>query len=576
MIDSVIIEKIKSAIDIVDVVNEFVELTKKGQNYVGLCPFHDDTTPSLSVSPARGTYKCFACGKGGDAIDFLCNLKGLSFYEAMKWLADRYHIEIPEKQPQNLSSSKRDLDGMYDTNRAAMQYYESCLTKADGGKGLKYFRDRGISDEMIQTFHLGYCPAQSEVIGAVLEQVKTMKYLFRNGEDVTFKSGKTLHVDNGVGIVYKEKARFLDVYSERVMFPWLDARGRVVGFAGRCLAAATKGVERKYVNSPESLIYHKSEELYGLFQAIPAIREKDCVYVVEGYLDVIALYGVGIKNVVANSGTWLSSAQAQLLLKYTKNIVMTYDADTAGMNAMLGNMDVLLKEGANVRCLLLPEGEDPDSFVHRHSSETVTEYFDSNQMDFLDFQCRMLLPQDGDPVKTNESIRTILKTIELIQDSILKELYLKKLCKVTSLNEEVLRGKLEVNHSAIMAVEQSLFEDMVDPSDESSMDGVLFEEIVKHLIDCHQMKGEELLNLFVENLDNVQEFVMEVAEDDYYRRYDDSIGSMPESKENHSSLLATKTKDYLLNYLQKYATEDDIICSLDQDTLRDWLEDNIL
>lgn len=437
MIDPGIIEKIKAAIDIVDVVGEFVELTKKGQNYVGLCPFHDDTTPSLSVSPARGTYKCFACGEGGDAIDFLCDLKGLSFYETMKWLADRYHIEIPEKLPQNQSRSKRDMDGMYATNRAAMQYYESCLAEADGGKGMKYFRDRGISDEMIQTFHLGYCPVQSDVISAVKEQVKTMKYLFRNGEDVTFKSGKALHVDNGVGIVYKEKARFLDVYSERVMFPWLDAKGRVVGFAGRCLAAATKGIDRKYVNSPESMIYHKSEELYGLYQAIPAIREKDCVYVVEGYLDVISLYSIGIKNVVANSGTWLSSAQVQLLLKYTKNVVMTYDADNAGVKAMLGNMDVLLKESANVRCLLLPEGEDPDSFVHGHSAEAVIGYFESHQQDFLDFQYRMLIQDD--PVRMNESICVMLKSIGLIQDEILRELYFKKLSCISQIKEEVLR-----------------------------------------------------------------------------------------------------------------------------------------
>lgn len=443
MIAPVIIDKIKSTIDIVDVIGEFVELNRKGQNYVGLCPFHDDTTPSLSVSPERGTYKCFACGEGGDAISFLCNHKGISYYEALKWLADRYYIEIPEKQNQVPSRGRRDFDGMYDTNRAAMQYYESCLAEADGGKGMKYLRERGISDEMIQTFHLGYCPAQSDVIGTVLEEVKTMKYLFRNGEDVTFKSGKTLHVDNGVGIVYKEKARFMDVYSERVMFPWLDVKGRVVGFAGRCLAGATKGVDRKYVNSPESLIYHKSEELFGLFQAIPSIREKDCVYVVEGYLDVIALYGIGIKNVVANSGTWLNSAQAQLLLKYSKNIVMTYDADTAGVKAMLGNMDVLLKGGANVRCLLLPEGEDPDSYVHSHSEETVVAYFETQQQDFLDFQCRMLLHADDDPVQTNESIRTILKSIEQIPDGILKELYFKKLCKAICINEDVLRGILK-------------------------------------------------------------------------------------------------------------------------------------
>lgn len=446
MIDSLTEQKIHAAIDIVDVIGVFVELKRRGQNYVGLCPFHDDSSPSMYVSPARGTYKCFSCGAGGDTIDFLCHHKGMKYYEALHWLADRYGIVIPEKhRSKEQFVIDRDKESMYLINEIASNYYESCLSSADSGVGIEYFQKRGINEDTIRSFHLGYCPINSEVINAVKEQKADIKYLFRDNTDVTFKSGKTLHVDNGVGIIFKneESGRFYDSYQGRVIFPWLDRNGSVIAFGGRCLDAATKGVNRKYVNSPESIVFRKSDALYGICQAAKYILQQDCVYVVEGYLDVLSLHQSGIRNVVSNSGVVLSSEQVKLLLHYTKNIVLVYDSDKAGVEATFRSIDILLQEGANVRCLLLPDGEDPDSYAQNYPVEEVNDCFKMKSEDFIDFQCRLLLRLDDEPTNANSAIRKILHSISLIPDAILRELYFKKLIKVSGISEGALREALE-------------------------------------------------------------------------------------------------------------------------------------
>lgn len=443
MIDSITEKKIHAAINIVDVISQFIELKRKGQNYIGLCPFHDDKSPSLYVSPARRTYKCFSCGAGGDAIDFLYNYRGMKYFEAMKWLADRYGIPMQqETKSKEQYLMEKDKESMFLINDIVMTYYESCLANTDNRAGMKYLQSRGINEETIRAFHLGYCPINSDVISVVRSQNADMKFLFRGGTDVSFKSGKSLHVDNGVGIVYRqeESGRFFDVYRGRVIFPWFDRQGSVVGFGGRCLDSATKGVERKYVNSPESIIYHKANELYGFYQAVKAILQEDRVYIVEGYLDVLTLYQLGIRNVVSTSGTVLTAQQVQLLLHYTKNIVLGYDSDSAGMGATLKSIDILLHEGANVSCLSLPEGEDPASFAKSLSEEEAKAYFSTKAEDFLDYMIRILIHPEDEPIAANNAIRKVLKSLSQMPDAILRELYLKKLVKVCGIREDVLSG----------------------------------------------------------------------------------------------------------------------------------------
>lgn len=442
MINEQTIEKIKAAADIVDVVGQFVTLKKRGTNYIGFCPFHEDTSPSFHLSPSRGICKCFACGEGGDAISFLMKHQQMTFEQALRWLAERYNIEIEEQNPASRQTVRdKDRKAMMEVNLLAMTCFEQSLQSAEGAAGLDYFHTRGISDEIILRFHLGYCPQQCDLIAVAKEQGLAMQCLFDTNAELYFKSGKTNKVRNGVGLLYQseETHRFNSRFAGRAIFPWFNVSGKIVAFGGRKLVAETHGVMGKYVNSPESLIYHKGQELYGLYQARYAIGKNDCVYLVEGYLDVISLHQIGIENVVACSGTALTLEQTQLLSRYTKNIVLCYDADVAGLNATFRSIDILLAEGMNVQILRLPEDVDPDTFVHKTSVEDVHAYFETKSQDFLDFLFEHSLMPQNNLVGKTEVIRRILKSISLIKDDICRELYFQKFVPMCGIEESILR-----------------------------------------------------------------------------------------------------------------------------------------
>ena len=348
MIDRATIDKIMDATNIVDVVGEFVTLRKAGVNYKGLCPFHDDKTPSFMVSPSKQICKCFACGEGGTAINFLMKHEQITYPEALRWLAKKYNIEIQEKELTDEEKKEQsDRESMFIVNDWAMHYFQDVMKNEPDGIaiGKQYFRSRGIRDDIIEKFNLGYALNKRDALALAAQKAGYQaEYLEKTG--LCIKGEKGLH----------------DRYAGRVIFPWLNVSGRVVAFGGRLLDSRTKGVQQKYVNSPDSEIYHKERELYGLFQAKKAIAKEERVYMVEGYTDVIAMHQCGVENVVANSGTALSKHQIRLLRRFTQNITLLYDGDEAGIHAAMRGADMLLAEGMKVRVLLLPDGDDPDSF----------------------------------------------------------------------------------------------------------------------------------------------------------------------------------------------------------------------
>lgn len=446
MIDKAIVEQIKSAIDIVDVIGDFVELKKRGASYVGLCPFHNDHSPSFYVSPSRGTWHCFVCDEGGDAVSFLMKKLNISYPEALKHLASRYSISIPEKyRPKDEWKKLKDIEAMLAVNDATMQYYESCLTDSEDTTGMDYFHQRGFTDDTLHKFHVGYAPVRSNVIGAIKDKGLEMKYLMPSNSVMTFKSGKTLHVTNGTGTIFQTNGRFADKFIGRVIFPWFNVKGDVIAFGARKLDAATKGVMMKYCNSSDSLVYHKNKELWGLYQAKSAITKTNEVIMVEGYTDVMMFHQIGIENVVSNSGTALSIEQARLLFRFTNNILLVYDSDKAGIDAAVRAIPILLQQGLNVRIALLPEGEDPDSFTHSHSADEVHNYLQTHKQDFVAFMSDRLLKDNADTNSRAEGINVILANIALVNDAILRELYVKELANLSGISEDVIKKEMAGN-----------------------------------------------------------------------------------------------------------------------------------
>lgn len=446
MIDNNTKEKILAAADIVDVVGEFVELKRSGSGYVGLCPFHDDSNPSLTVSPSRGTYKCFACGEGGDVISFLMRKEMMSYPEAIEWLAQRYGIAIQHpRQTREQWIEENEREGMFAVNELAKKYYAEVLAnKPEGDIGREFFQRRGVSEDMIKSFHLGYAPQGGQLIEYVRNAGQSMKHLFASGNNITFKSGKTLHVKNGTGLIYQnENGRFNERYAGRIIFPWHNRSGKVIAFGARVPDARSNGVVKKYVNSYNSNIFEKGRELYGLYQAKRGICDADMVYVVEGYMDVISMHQYGITNVVANSGTAMTDAQVRLLHRYTSNVTLVYDSDDAGMKATLRSTCMLLEVGMNVYVISLPKGEDPDSFCHSHTPEEVKEHFSRNRQTFAEFMSDSMLKGVTDPVQQAEAIHAIMDCIRKINDNIKRELFIKHLTKVSGLDESLLRREID-------------------------------------------------------------------------------------------------------------------------------------
>lgn len=415
------------ATKIEEVVSEFVTLKKRGVNYIGLCPFHNDSHPSFSVSPTRGICHCFTCGKGGNAINFLMELEQMTYPDALRWLAKKYHIEIKERE---LSSEEKqresERESMFIVNEWAAKYFQNILQNDVDGRaiGMQYFRSRGFRDDIIKKFQLGFSLNQRTALAdAAVKEGYNPKYLVATG--VLIASDK-------------EPGQYFDRFSGRAIFPWFSVSGKVVAFGGRVLDSRTKGVNQKYVNSPDSEIYHKERELYGLYQAKKAIAKEDCVFMVEGYTDVISMHQCGIENVVANSGTALSQHQIHILHRFTSNITLLYDGDAAGIHAALRGTDMLLSEGMNLKVLLLPDGDDPDSFARKHTAADFKKYIEENQTDFMEFKTDLLLKNERDPLKRSEAINSIVRSISLVQDQILRDTYLHECAMRMSMNEATL------------------------------------------------------------------------------------------------------------------------------------------
>ena len=425
MIDRLTIERIKEAADIVDVVSEFVSLKRSGSNYKGLCPFHNDSNPSFYVSPSRGTCHCFTCGEGGDSVGFIMKYEQMNYVEALRWLANRYGIEVKETElTDEQRKEKTEREAMFVVNNWAAEYYSDILYNDVDGRavGLQYFRQRGFRDDIIRKFRLGFSPADKY---AMPKKAK--------------EKGYNLEIMEKASLCYKDsKGEMVDRFSGRAMFPWIGVSGNVVAFGGRVLDSRTKGVSQKYVNSSESPIYKKERELYGLFQAKKAIGSEDCVYMVEGYTDVISMHQCGIENVVANSGTALSKHQIHLLHRFTSNIVLLYDGDAAGIKAALRGTDMLLSEGMNVKVLLLPDGDDPDSFAKKHNADYFKQYVEEHKTDFIEFKTRVLMEGQTDPYKRSEAINSIVKSVSVISDPIVRATYIKDCSVRLGINEQTL------------------------------------------------------------------------------------------------------------------------------------------
>ena len=438
MIDKPTIARIMDSTKIEEVVSEFVTLKKRGINYVGLCPFHNDSHPSFSVSPTRGICHCFTCGKGGNAVNFLMELEQMTYPDALRWLAKKYNIEIQEREMTSEEKQREsERESMFIVNDWAAKYFQDILQNDVDGRaiGMQYFRSRGFRDDIIRKFQLGFAlPQRTALYDEAVKKGYNPKYLVSTG--LCFKVDKD-EENNRSG-----QDKYLDRFSGRAIFPWLSVSGKVVAFGGRVLDTRTKGVSQKYVNSPDSEIYHKERELYGLYQAKKAIAKEDCVYMVEGYTDVISMHQCGIENVVANSGTALSIHQIRLLHRFTSNIVLLYDGDDAGVHAVLRGTDMLLEEEMNVKVLFLPDGNDPDSFARNHTAADFRKYIEDHQVDFIQFKTDLMLRGVTDPVKRSQAINSIVESISKIKNQITRASYITDCAHRLGVNEAIIVNAL--------------------------------------------------------------------------------------------------------------------------------------
>ena len=413
------------AAQIEDVVSEFVTLRRRGVNLVGLCPFHDDKTPSFYVSPAKGLCKCFSCGKGGNAAHFIMEHEQLNYYEAMKWLAKKYGIEVKERELSNEEKLAQSIrESLFLVNNFANSYFQDILHNHRDGQaiGMSYFRQRGFRDDIIKKFQLGF---STESRDALYQEAKKKGF----NTDYLVKTGLCYTRDDG---------QVRDRFWGRVIFPVHTLSGKVVAFGGRVLNTADKKVA-KYVNSPESEIYHKSRELYGIYFAKQAIVKQDKCFLVEGYTDVISMHQAGVENVVASSGTALTSGQIRMIHRFTNNITVLYDGDWAGIKASLRGIDMLLEEGMNIKVMLLPDGEDPDSFARKHNATEFQEYIAAHEVDFIRFKTNLLMSDaKGDPYKRSEVIKDIVKSIAVIPEAIVRSEYIKECSQMLHVEERIL------------------------------------------------------------------------------------------------------------------------------------------
>lgn len=424
MIDQGTIDRIMDAAQIVDVVSEFVTLRKRGVNYIGLCPFHNEKTPSFSVSPSKGVCKCFSCGKGGNVVHFIMEHEQMSYYEALKYLAKKYNIEIKERElSKEELAARSQRESLFIVNEFARNYFQEMLYHHAEGQsiGMAYFRQRGFRDDIIKKFQLGYSLSTSDALA---------KEALRKGftKEALTKTGLCIERDNG---------RMFDRFWGRVMFPVHTLSGKIVAFGGRVMKTDSKTA--KYVNSPESEIYHKSNELYGIYFAKQAIVKQDRCFLVEGYTDVISMHQSGIENVVASSGTSLTQGQIRLIHRFTNNITVLYDGDMAGIKASIRGIDMLLEEGMNIKVVLLPDGDDPDSFARKHNATDYQAYIHAHEVDFIRFKTNLLMEDAGnDPIKRAGLISDLVRSISVIPEGIVRSVYTRECSQLLQVDENLL------------------------------------------------------------------------------------------------------------------------------------------
>lgn len=476
MIDQATIDKILDAAQIVDVVSEFVTLRKRGVNYIGLCPFHNEKTPSFSVSPSKGLCKCFSCGKGGNVVHFIMEHEQLSYYEALKWLAKKYNIEVKERELTDEEKHAQSIrESMFIVNEYARDYFQQILYNHTEGQtiGMAYFRQRGFRDDIIRKFQLGYCLNQFDAFARdALQKGYKPEYLV--------KTGLCYSRDDG---------SLRDRFWGRVIFPVHTLSGKIVAFGGRVLKTDAKTA--KYVNSPESEIYHKSNELYGIYFAKQAIVKQDRCFLVEGYTDVISMHQSGIENVVASSGTSLTPGQIRLIHRFTNNITVLYDGDMAGIKASIRGIDMLLEEGMNIKVVLLPDGDDPDSFARKHNATDYQAYINAHEVDFIRFKTNLLIDDAGnDPIKRAGLISDIVRSISVIPDAIIRSVYIKECSQLLQVEERLLIAevnklkeaqaekdyKARQNTAASHSVEKQMSE--ASPAFATGMNNVTYEQTV--------------------------------------------------------------------------------------------------
>ncbi|MCR5850067.1 MAG: DNA primase [Bacteroidaceae bacterium] len=541
MIDRITVNKILDAANIVDVVSDFVTLKRAGANLKGLCPFHDDRTPSFMVSPARNYCKCFACGEGGSPVGFIMKHEQLSYPDALRYLAKKYGIKIEEKEltPDEIQS-RGDRDSMFILNEWAREWFKDQLWNTPDGRaiGLAYFRGRGFRDDILEKFQVGFCPNSREhsLSADALKAGYQERYLVNNQDEMEPR----LSIGTGLSLK-REDGKLRDRFWGRVIWPIYTASGRVAGFGGRVLDAATKGVAIKYQNSPESIIYSKRKELFGLFQARQAIRKADLCYLVEGYTDVMAMHQQGVENVVASSGTALTPEQIHLIHRITSNITVIFDGDEAGIHASERGIDMLLAEGMNVKLLLLPDGDDPDSFARKHTATEYQQYLQENQMDFITYKASHTGDaQKDDPDVQERLIHNVAESIAVIPDEIKRTIYIRHAAQQLKMPERLItnavnaqRGNLRAERQKELEREQRGTQPSSTPHGENttapaqehktspraSVEGVIGPEAtIAQMIIRH---GEKVM-CYIED-ENGQEVPLSVAEYISYSLQDDNI-----------------------------------------------------
>lgn len=432
MIPRETIDRIYAAAKIEDVVGDYMTLRRRGANLWGCCPFHDEKTPSFSVSPSKGIYKCFGCGKAGNAVNFIMETEQCSYTDALRTLAKKYHIEIQEKEMTDEEREKEnERESLFKVNEWANRWFQQQLWETEEGQniGYAYFMQRGIREDLIKKFQLGYSPNKNTLLYAAKKAGFQEEFLIKTG-----LCGVSQYDDQKEG---EQKQRYYDRFRDRVIFPLFTISGKVVAFAGRILKK--KENVGKYINSPESIIFSKQNQLYGLYQAKQAISKQQICYLVEGQMDVISMHMAGVENVVSSGGTSLTINQIRLLHRLTNNVVILYDGDNAGIHAALRGIDMMLEEGLNIKVVLLPEGEDPDSMAHKMNAADFQEFLQDNQQDFIYFKTNLLLSDaDNDPIRRSQLIKDIVLSISLISDLITRQVYIKECSALLDIKEEVL------------------------------------------------------------------------------------------------------------------------------------------